>query len=78
MPEERINTVGGNGTFDDVIAQATPEIQTLARCRARTAGGCDAGRNRGALGATEDRRLRRWSQEDVRTFLLYRAIQTGT
>ena len=31
MPEEHINTVGGNGTFDDVIAQAPPEIQTLAR-----------------------------------------------
>ena len=30
MPVENINTVGGNGTFDDVIAQATPEIQALA------------------------------------------------
>lgn len=31
MPEPPIKTVGGNGTFDDVIAQATPEIQALAR-----------------------------------------------
>ena len=31
MAEESVKTVGGNGTFDDVIAQATPEIQALAR-----------------------------------------------
>ncbi len=31
MPELSINTVGGNGSFDDVIAQSTPEIQALAR-----------------------------------------------
>ncbi len=31
MSEESINTVGGNGAFDDVIAQAGPEIQALAR-----------------------------------------------
>ena len=26
-----IKTVGGNGTFDDVIAEAPPEVQSLAR-----------------------------------------------
>ncbi len=30
MPKLNINTIGGNGTFADVIAQATPEIQALA------------------------------------------------
>ena len=35
MPTLDIKTVGGNGTFDDVIAAAPPEIQTLAlRARA--------------------------------------------
>lgn len=31
MSEKNITTVGGNGAFADVIAHATPEIQTLAR-----------------------------------------------
>ena len=31
MPEPTINTVGGNGAFADVIAQASPEIQALAQ-----------------------------------------------
>ncbi|MCY3832840.1 MAG: DUF1801 domain-containing protein [Chloroflexi bacterium] len=31
MPELHIKTVGGNGSFEDVIAQAPPEIQSLAR-----------------------------------------------
>ena len=31
MPELDIKTVGGNGSFDDVIAAASPEIQALAR-----------------------------------------------
>ncbi len=31
MTELNIKTVGGNGTFDDVIAAAPAEIQTLAR-----------------------------------------------
>lgn len=35
MPKQNINTVGGNGSFDEVIAQAPPEIQALARA-ART------------------------------------------
>ena len=30
MPELDIKTVGGNGTFDEVIASAPPEIQELA------------------------------------------------
>ena len=30
MPELNIKTVGGNGVFEDVIAQAPPEIQSLA------------------------------------------------
>ena len=30
MPTLNIKTVGGNGTFEDVIAQAPPEIKTLA------------------------------------------------
>ena len=31
MPELDIKTTGGNGSFDDVIAAASPEIQALAR-----------------------------------------------
>lgn len=31
MPEQNIKMVGGNGGFEDVIAQAPPEIQSLAR-----------------------------------------------
>ncbi len=31
MPDLDIKTVGGNGRFEDVIAQAAPEIQALAR-----------------------------------------------
>ena len=31
MPELNIKTVGGNGTFEEVIASATPEIQALTR-----------------------------------------------
>ena len=31
MPEPAIKTVGGNGSFEEVIAQAPPEIQQLAR-----------------------------------------------
>ena len=31
MPQLNIKTVGGNGSFDDVIAQAPPEIQSLAQ-----------------------------------------------
>ena len=31
MPELNIKTVGGNGTFEEVIAKAPPEIQALAR-----------------------------------------------
>ena len=31
MGKLKINTQGGNGSFDDVIAAATPEIQALAR-----------------------------------------------
>ncbi len=31
MPELNIKTVGGNGSFDEVIAAAPPEIQTLAK-----------------------------------------------
>ena len=31
MPEAKIKTVGGNGSFEEVIAAAPPEIQTLAR-----------------------------------------------
>lgn len=30
MPELDIKTVGGNGTFNDVIAAAPPEVQSLA------------------------------------------------
>ena len=32
MPELEIRIVGGNGTFEDVIAAAPPEIQNLAHC----------------------------------------------
>ena len=31
MPELKIKTIGGNGTFEEVVAAAPPEIQTLAR-----------------------------------------------
>ncbi len=31
MSETSIKTVGGNGSFDEVIAQAPPEIKALAR-----------------------------------------------
>ncbi|MYD09814.1 MAG: DUF1801 domain-containing protein [Chloroflexi bacterium] len=31
MLEPSVKTVGGNGTFEDIIAQASPEIQALAR-----------------------------------------------
>ena len=31
MPELNIKTVGGNGSFEDVIASAPPEIQALAQ-----------------------------------------------
>ena len=31
MPELKIKTVGGNGTFEDVIAAAPTDIQALAR-----------------------------------------------
>jgi len=31
MPQLNIKTVGGNGSFDDVIAQAPREIQSLAQ-----------------------------------------------
>lgn len=31
MTKLNIKTVGGNGVFDDVIAEASPEIQALAR-----------------------------------------------
>ncbi len=31
MSESSIKTVGGNGSFDEVIAQAPPEIKALAR-----------------------------------------------
>ena len=34
MPDLNIKTVGGNGTFEDVIAAAPPEVQVLA-CAAR-------------------------------------------
>jgi len=30
MSEIKIKTIGGNGTFDDVIDDASPEIQTIA------------------------------------------------
>lgn len=31
MAEPDVKTVGGNGSFEEVIAKATPEIQALAR-----------------------------------------------
>ena len=31
MSQLNIKTIGGNGSFDEVIAKATPEIQDLAR-----------------------------------------------
>ncbi len=31
MTELKIKTVGGNGSFDEVIAKASPEMQALAR-----------------------------------------------
>ena len=31
MSELHVKTVGGNGTFDEVIAKASPEVQALAR-----------------------------------------------
>ena len=31
MPDLNIKTIGGNGTFEEVVAAAPPEIQTLAR-----------------------------------------------
>ena len=31
MPELKIKTTGGNGTFEDVVAAAPPDIQTLSR-----------------------------------------------
>ena len=31
MPELNVKTVGGNGSFDEVIAKAPPEVQALAR-----------------------------------------------
>ena len=30
MDELDIKTIGGNGSFDDIVAEASPEIQTLA------------------------------------------------
>ena len=70
MADLDIKTVGGNGSFDDVIATAPPEIQALARAARELLADVMPGITE-VPGRVRDRWIRHRTEEDVAAFLLY-------